>query len=76
MQEAHTKNNNEWKAILKKALSKVYKHKDSPEFQLKLKQLFNEYELDTTNTKVHFVRAYMECIGRMSPDQISSPFHR
>ena len=62
MQENSQKTNDEWKNILKKALSQVYKHKESEEFQQKLKNLFDEYDLDTTNTHVHFVRAYMEIV--------------
>ena len=75
MQENSQKTNDEWKNILKKALSQVYKHKESEEFQQKLKNLFDEYDLDTTNTHVHFVRAYMEIVWRIPQEQSSIPFH-
>ncbi len=75
MQQTFQKSNDEWKSILKKALSKVYKHKDSEEFQKKLSDLFNEYDLDHTNTRVHFVRAYMEIVWRIPKEQINIPFH-
>lgn len=75
MQEDSMKSDTEWKSILKDALSRVYKHGDSEEFQAKLRELFDEYELDKTSTKVHFLRAYMKIVARIPENQLSLPFH-
>ncbi len=75
MQKNSGKSNDEWKSILRKALSQVYKHKDSEEFHRKLRDLFDEYDLDTTSTRIHFIRAYMEIVWRIPPQQINIPFH-
>lgn len=75
MQEELQKNDTEWKWILKNTLSRVYKHRDSEEFQKKLRELFDEYELDKTSTKVHFLQAYMKIVARIPEEQLSLPFH-
>lgn len=66
----------EWKSILKLALSHVYKHKHTDEFERKLRQLIDEHELDTSGSKVHFVQAYMEIVAKIPPEQINLAFHR
>ena len=65
----------DWKVILRESLKRVYKHKTSEELENKLSSLFREYELDTTSTKVHFIRAYMEIVGKIPPKWSSIPFH-
>lgn len=75
MQQVLGKTDSEWKSILKDALGKIYKHRDSEEFQSKLRELFDEYELDKTSTKVHFLRAYMKIVARIPENQLSLPFH-
>ena len=64
-----------WRAILHQALTLVHKHSDSVELQDKVNELFRTYRNDVTQTKVEFVRAYMEIVAQIKPHKISSLFH-
>ena len=67
---------NWWNDILKWALTQVYKHTDSAEFQKKFHTLLMMDSYDNSKTGIYFLQTYMRIVARIPEDKINLPFHQ
>lgn len=68
------KNEEQWNRILRDTISQVYKHTDSPEVIQNVQSLLGIDQIDTSETDINFLQAYMKIIARIPENQIILPF--
>lgn len=67
-------NEEQWDKILRETISQVYRHTDTPDVTQNVQSLLGMDRIDTSETDINFLQAYMKIIARIPEDQIILPF--
>jgi flagellar hook-basal body complex protein FliE len=73
LQSESGKTDDEWAEVLKKALRKV--DKSSSDFQKNFDTLVTDLNTDPTQSKVLYVKSFMNLIAHVPGDHTNIPFH-